>query len=134
MLQESTRSDEKEKLYLDKVFKMKFDDPRLDKVPKRFSRLNRGLKTALEASCAKEAELMEYINRYKLLLAEKNELITARRILNIIYDNLSADSNMMEVVTIKHLAELSWDDYGDKKGQEVLRRLDNEDITIGLPA
>ena len=86
------------KTFFDEVLTMKLDDPLLDKIPKRFSVLNRVLRPVLERSCMKEMELADDITRQKLLLQDKGVLITARRVLCMIYANLSTDTNMMDVV------------------------------------
>ena len=57
-MQVSTRRDDKEVNFIDEVLTMKFDDPRLDMVPRRFLMLDRALRPELEKSCEKEKELM----------------------------------------------------------------------------
>ena len=118
VLQVSTRSDEKEKKFLDEIFDLALDDERLDHVPKRFAMLNRALRPVLEESCEKERELADEIKRHKLLIGAQGKLITARRIIKMIYENLATDSNMMEVVTIRSLTDLRYEDYGDAKSRQ----------------
>jgi hypothetical protein len=36
----------------------------------------------------------------------------------MIYANLSTDTNMMDVVTIRSLTDMKWEDYGDKKARQ----------------
>ena len=40
----------------------------------------------------------------------------------LLYNSLSSDSNMMEVVTIRTLAQVDYDNYGDAKAAEFMNK------------
>ena len=116
--EKSTRSDDREKRYLDLVKKMKWEDPRLDVIPRALVQFDRSFKPALEKTCKKNKELYNEIQRAKLELESQNKSMTSRRLLKMIYENLATDSNMLEIVTIRHLSSMKWEDYGDDKGNQ----------------
>ena len=113
----SNRKDEAEKEFLDKVMTLDLskerDRTKLDYVPKKMMLFDRRLKTKLIASCKPDQILFHEIRQKKLQLSTEKKLITARRVLAMIYARLSTDSTVLGVVTIKSLAEMKWASYGD---------------------
>jgi len=123
----SKRHDNKEQKFLNRVLTLNPHKLKhckiLDYVPRRFVGFDRRLKPPLEALVAKHEPLLwEEIKQIKLAKNEKGLLITARRVLCMIYRTLSVDSSMLEVVTIASLVELRFENYGDGKAGEYLNQ------------
>ena len=108
VLDASTRSDNHDKDFIDEVLELDKDDPELDRVPSAFVKLDRALRSALEKTCKNHIDIKLEIEQYRKSLDLSNKMITARRILHIIYSSMMVDGSMFEVVTIKHLSELIW--------------------------
>ena len=97
---------------------MKFDDPKLDRVPKFFLQMDRTIKPSLEKLMGKDPELRGEMIKAKLELAQQKKSITTRRLLAIAYAQLSTDNYMMEVVNLRTLTDMKWESYGDKYAKE----------------
>ena len=54
----------------------------------------------------------------KLELNEKKKSITTRRLLAIAYSQLSTDNYMMEVVNLRTLTDMKWEEYGDRYAKD----------------
>ena len=66
----------------------------------------------------KNEDLHEEIYALKLSLGAKDELVTSRRLLAMLYDSLTTSGTTIEIVTIRHLAALQWETYGDEKKRQ----------------
>ena len=95
--------------------------------------LDRALKPELLKICKDDVQLSEEIERKKVELNLDKQLLTARRVLFMIYGNLSSDKSMLEISTIRTLTDLKWEQFGSAAGAHkywhrfltVLARLDN---------
>ena len=76
MEQISRRLDKKESKFLNRAIKMKFDDPKLDCVPKFFIQMDRTIKPSLEKLMGKGPELRDEMIKAKLELAQQKKSIT----------------------------------------------------------
>ena len=103
---------------MNRTIKMKYDDPRLDRVPKFFIQMDRTIKPSLEKLMGKDPELRDEMVKTKLELSEKKKSITTRRLLAITYSQLSTDNYMMEVVNLRTLTDMKWEDYGDRYAKD----------------
>ncbi|MDP7066231.1 MAG: hypothetical protein QF637_01280, partial [Acidimicrobiales bacterium] len=120
VLQVSQRTDMLEKKFLDEMLPWKVDDPRLDLIPKRMVNMNRNLKPGLLKLCKGDSRLHDEIERQRTMYGMTMQLITARKVLSLLYHSLATDKSLLEVCTIKHLAAIKWESYGDKDAYKFL--------------
>ena len=134
VLQVSSRTDNKEKTFLDEVkfWECGTNPTDADVVPLKMVPLDRMLKPELIKACREDATLSDEIERKRKELDLDGKILTSRRILFMIYNNLSSDKSMLEICTIRNLTDIRWEDYGDENAPKfwhdfltVLRRLDN---------
>ena len=80
--------------------------------------MNRALKPELLRACKGNEVLAQEIERKRAELLIKNKELTARRLLYMVYCNLSTDKNMLEVCTIRHLTDIKFEHYGDGEAEQ----------------
>ena len=116
VLKVSCRNDNKEQDFLDAVIDWSKNtlDIVVDHVPRRMVYLDRALKPQLIQACKSDHRLSEEIERKRLQLNDVRKYFCARRILLMIYSNLTSDTNMLEICTIRDLSELDYFQFGDK--------------------
>ena len=120
VLQASTRHDDKEAGFLNEVltWDKSTPDSTIDWVPRRFIMMDRALKPELQRVCKGNETLAQEIERKRAELQVTNKKITSRRLLFMVYCNLSTDKNMLEVCTIRHLTDIKFENYGDENAEQ----------------
>ena len=108
----STRTDNKEKDFLDEVKTLAVDDVRLKEVPAKFVKMNRSLKAALKATCNNQTELQAQIDTED---RRRDGGLTARQILSMIHAFFATDTSALEVITVAHIVAHQYQNYGDDK-------------------
>ena len=108
----STRTDNKEKEFLNEVRTLAIDDPKLKEVPAKFMKMNRSLKATLKASCKNNTELQAQIDTED---RRQDGELTARQILAMIHAFFATDTSALEVITVAHIVAHQYQNYGDDK-------------------
>lgn len=57
----------------------------------------------------------------KLLMAHQKKSMTACRVLAMLYCLFKTDNLMLGTISIKHICNIHWKEYGDKQASELLR-------------
>ena len=120
VLQVSGRTDDKEKEFLEEMLTWDVDDPRLDEVPTKMVPMDRNLKPGLLKLCKGDNRLNDAIERKRAEYLIVKKLISCRKILAMLYNSLATDTRFLEVMTIKNLANMRWEDYGDANADKFL--------------
>ena len=120
VLQASTRHDDKEAGFLNEVLTWDKNTPdsTIDKVPRRFIMMDRAVKPELQRVCKGNEALAQEIERKRTELQIANKKMTTRRLLFMVYSNLSTDKNMLEVCTLRHLTDIQYEQYGDENAEQ----------------
>ena len=119
ILRISARADDKERQFYDKIRLINdLEKPLLwlDRVPKRYVRLDREVKLKLEDSVRDRPDLVNIIQRLRTDHRARKIQLTARRMLVSFYASLAINSTIFEVVGLKSLTSLEW--YGDHRAEE----------------
>ena len=94
--------------------------------------LDRALKPELINRCKEDVQLSDEIERKRKELNLKGGILCLRAVMKMVYSNLASDKNMLEICTIRSLADVRYEDFGDKsapafwhKFLTVLQRMEN---------
>ena len=109
----------KDKAFYDKLREIKDltkNLPWVDKVPKRFVRMDREVKTKLEELIKDRPELVNIVRRLRTDFRARNEWLSSRRMLLTLYGSLAVTTTIFEVIGLKSISNLNW--WGDKWAEE----------------
>ena len=119
ILRISSRSDDKEKQFYDKIRLINdLEKPLvwLDRVPKRYVRLDREVRLKLEDAVRERTDLVNIIQRLRTDHRARRVPLTSRRMLVAFYASLAINSTIFEVVGLKSLTSLEY--FGDNRAEE----------------
>ena len=75
---------------------------------KDYVKLDRAMLPALEKAIKGHPEIEREVQQWRHNLDMKGKLISFRRIIWIIYDQLTIDDDLFDIIGIKHLTNLRW--------------------------